>query len=152
MKKVLLIAFLLAFTAGMASAQQQGGPGTPPGGPGAGGQGGQGNHGNFHGGNHGNPVERLTERLGLDEAQAAAIALIFEDTQQLRDEERERTCAAAEEIRANTHAQIMEVLTLEQQALFEEQQQKRLELMQALQDAGAEHGFGGGHNMRGCGI
>ena len=103
MKKVLLITLLLTFTAGTAIAQQQGGPGSPPGG--------KGSHGNTHGGNQGNPVERLTERLGLDEAQAAAIALIFEDAQLLRDEERERNCAASDENRAITHAQIMDVLS-----------------------------------------
>jgi Spy/CpxP family protein refolding chaperone len=143
MKKALLIAFLLTLTTGMAIAQQQGGPGSPPGG--------QGNRGHFNAVNQGNPVDRLTERLGLDEAQAAAIALIFEETQLLRDEERERSCAVSDEIRANTHAQIMAVLTSEQQALFEEQRHRREELMQALEDAGAEHGFGGGHAMRGCG-
>ena len=56
MKKTLLIALILMLSAGMAIAQQQGGPG-----PSQGGKGHPGNHAN-----HGNPVERLTERLGLD--------------------------------------------------------------------------------------
>ncbi|MDX2416978.1 MAG: hypothetical protein QNK19_05900 [Xanthomonadales bacterium] len=139
MKKTLLIALLLTLTAGMAIAQQQGGPGSF--------QGGKGKQGHFQ---RGNPVERLTENLGLDESQTAQITLIFEDSQLLRTEERERSRAVAEEIRANTHAQVLEVLTPEQQALFEEQRQKREEFRQSLEDARGERGFGGGRGSRDC--
>ncbi|MGB7451503.1 MAG: hypothetical protein WBM36_05170, partial [Lysobacterales bacterium] len=103
MKKTLLIALVLLLTSGMAIAQQNGGP--------EGFQGGKGNMANNHRGNHGNPVDRLTERLGLDETQAAEIALIFEETQLLREEEREKCRAMSEELRENTHTQIIEVLT-----------------------------------------
>lgn len=102
------------------------------------------------GGNYGNPVDRLTETLGLDEAQAAAIALIFEENQALREEERERVRLMAEENRAITHAQILEVLTPEQQALFEEHQQQRDALRQALQDLRGERGFGEGRGTGDC--
>jgi Spy/CpxP family protein refolding chaperone len=139
MKKTLLIALLLVLTAGMAIAQQQGGPDSF--------QGGKGKQGNFQ---RGNPVERLTENLGLDESQAAQIALIFEDAQLLRNEERERSWVVSEEIHTNTHAQVLEVLTPEQQALFEEQRQKREEFRQALEDARAERGFVGGRGSRDC--
>ncbi len=144
MRKVLLIALLLTFAAGTAMAQQ-GGPGQKGGG--------NGNHGNFHSGNYGNPgnpVDRLTERLGLDEAQAAAIALIFEENQALREEERAQARAAAEENRAAVHAQIMEVLSPEQQALFEEQRQQREALRQALEDLNAERGMGRGRGTGDC--
>lgn len=126
----------------MAVAQLQGGPGSP--------KGGRDHQGNAYASNFGNPVERLTENLGLDEAQAVEIALIFEEAQLLRDEERERVRAIADENRANIHAQIMEVLSPEQQVLFEEQRQKREELRQALEEVRAERGFGGGWGTRGC--
>lgn len=136
MKKTLLIALLLTLASSMAIAQQQGGRGSP--------QEGNGMRAGV------NPVERMTENLGLDEVQAAEIALIFEEAQLLREEERERTRAIADENRANTHARIMEVLSPEQQALFEEQRQKREELRQALEDMRAERGFGGGRGARDC--
>jgi len=145
MKKTLLIALLLTFVSGMAIAQQQGGPGSPPGG--------QGQARNFHAGNPGNPVnpvERLAENLGLDEAQVAQITLIFEEAQLLRDEERERSRVISEENRATTHAQIMQILSPEQQALFEEHLQKREELRQAFDELRAEHGFGGGRGPGDC--
>lgn len=142
MKKTLLIALLLTLASGMAIAQQHGGPGSPPGG--------QGQAGNFHAGSPGNPVERLTENLGLDEAQVAQITLIFEEAQQLRDEERERSHAISDENRANTHAQIMQILSPEQQVLFEEHLQRREELRQALDEMRAEHGFGGGRGPGDC--
>jgi Spy/CpxP family protein refolding chaperone len=142
MKKVLLIALILTFAAGSAIAQQ--------GNPGSGG-GGMGKSSNSQaGGSIGNPVERLTELLGLDETQAAAIALIFEDSQLVREEERERARAAAEEQRANTHAQILEVLTPEQQAIFEEHQQQREALRQALEDLRADRGYGGRRGTGDC--
>ena len=62
----------------------------------------------------------------------------------LHDEERERSRLAADEIRANVHAQLRLVLTPEQQALFDEQLQQRDQLRQQLEDMRAERGFGGG--------
>ena len=142
MKKILLIALLLTLSTGMAVAQQQGGPGSS--------QGGKGQQGNSSAGNFGNPVERLTENLGLDEAQAAEIALIFEEAQLLRNEERETARAISEENRANTHARIMEQLSPEQQILFEEQQQRHEEMRAAFEEMRAERGFGGSHGARDC--
>ena len=137
MKKLLLIALILTFAAGTAIAQQQGGPGSQ--------SGAKGNPGNAQtGGYSGSPVERLTDLLGLDESQAAAIELIFEDSQFLREEERERARLISEENRANTHVQIMDVLTAEQQAIFEEHRQQRENMKQALEELRAERGFGGG--------
>lgn len=141
MKKVLLIALMLTFVAGSAIAQQQGGPGSK-GGPGSQG-GGPGNSGTYNG-NFGNPVDRLTETLGLDEAQAAAIALIFEENQLIREEQREQARMQAEEMRANTHAQILELLTPEQAELFQLQLQEREAFRQKLEDLHANGGLGGG--------
>jgi hypothetical protein len=143
MKKLLLVAFLLTFAAGTAIAQQ-GGPGSQ-----GGGQGQPGNSQN--GGNPGNPVERLTELLGLDEVQIATIELIFEDNQALREEERERARAAGEKNRADTHALILEVLTPTQIEIFEEHQQQREALKQALEELRNERGFGGGGRGTGTG-
>ena len=81
--------------------------------------------------------------------QAAEIALIFDETQHLREEERERSRAVADEIRATTHAQVLEVLDPDQQALFEEQRQEREQMRQAIEEFRAERGFGGG---RGTGV
>jgi len=142
MKKTLLIALVLLLTSGMAIAQQRGGPGS--------GQGGNGNPGNFQDRNSVNHVERLTERLGLDEAQAAAITVILEDAELVRNEQRETARAIALENRENTHAQIMAVLSPEQQALHEEQRLQREEMRQALKDIRAERGFGGGRGAGGC--
>lgn len=139
MKKLLLIAFLLTFAVGTAIAQQGGGPGSQGQG------GGQGNQGNSqNGGGNGNPVERMTELLGLDEVQVAAIELIFEDAQLAREEERERVRAASEGNRAVVHTQILDVLTDDQVIIFEEHQQQREALKQALQELRNERGFGGG--------
>ncbi len=139
MKKTLLVALILMLSAGMAVAQQQGGPG-----------GGKGNRGDSQAGSRGNPVERLTENLGLDEAQTAEIALIFEESQLLREEERERSRAVADEIRATTHAQVLEVLTPDQQALFEEQRQEREQMRQAIKEFRDDRGFGGGRGTGDC--
>jgi len=147
MKKVLLIALLLALASGTAIAQGKSGPGGQ-------GQGGNGNPGNALGGNAGNPVDRLTDQLGLDEAQAIAISAIFEDNQLLREEERERARATNCEIRVSTHEQILVLLTPEQAALFEEHQQQRNALRQALEEMRQAHGgggFGGGRGMQDCG-
>jgi Spy/CpxP family protein refolding chaperone len=142
MKKTLLIALVLLLTSGMAIAQQRGGPGP--------GQGGNGIPGNFQDRNSVNHVERLTERLGLDEAQAAAIAVILEDAELVRNEQRETARAIALENRENTHAQIMAVLSPEQQALLEEQRLQREEMRQALKDIRAERGYGRGHGDGDC--
>ena len=142
MKKTLLIALLLTFTSAMAIAQQQGGPGVSPGM--------HGSPGNFHAGNPVNAAERLTLNLGLDETQAAEIANIFEEARLLHDEERERSRLAADENRANLHAQILALLTAEQQVMFEEQLQKREQLRQDFEDMRAERGFGGGRGMGDC--
>ena len=141
MKKILLIALLLTLATGNAIAQGQQGPGHGPDG--------NGQPGNSLGGNPGNPVDRLTELLGLDEAQAIAIAAIFEENQLLREEEREKARLANCEIRLSTHEQILELLTPEQVALFEEHQQKRDELRQAFEEMRKEHGGGGFGGARG---
>lgn len=141
MKKTLLIACLIAFSAGTAMAQQQGGPGSGPGFEGA--------PGHFFAGGPANPAERLTERLGLDANQAAEVAGIFEEAQMLRDEERARARLAADEMRASIHERIRLVLTPEQLAQYEEQLEAREQLRLHLEDMRAEHGFGGGHGMGG---
>ena len=142
MKKTLLIALILLLTSGMAIAQQNGGQGQ--------GQGGLDNPGNFQNRDTVTKVERLTERLGLDEVQAAEIAAILEDAALVRNEERESSRAAAMENREITHAQIMAILGPEQQALFDEQIQQREQLRQTLEDMGAERGFGRGHGNGDC--
>ena len=131
MKKTLLIALLITFAMGTAVARQHHGSGPAAGGNGA-------------------PVERLAEQLDLDLDQVAAITAIFEDSRLLRDEERERSHEILCEIRTNTHVQILEVLTPEQQVQFEKLQKKRREIRQAFEDAHAEHGFGSGRKMRDC--
>ena len=147
MKKTLLIALVLLLTSGMAIAQQNGGPGQ--GGPGLS-QSGNDNPGNFQSRNSVSHVERLTERLGLDEAQAAEIAAILEDAATVRNEERARSRAIAMENRDITHAQIMATLSPEQQALMEEQIQQRAQLRQTLEEMGGERGFGRGHGKGDC--
>jgi Ni/Co efflux regulator RcnB len=150
MKKILLIALALSLVSGMAIAQQKGGFGQS--------QGFKGNTGNYQSDNaqagyRGNPVERLTEQLGLDEVQAETIAAIFDEMKLIREEERQRAREAADEARVNAHAQIMDVLTPEQQALFAEHQQRREELQQALEEMRqfrGEDGFGGGRGMGDC--
>ena len=139
MKKVLLIALILTFAAGSAIAQQ----GVPGGGTGQ--QGPSQASGNF-----GNPVDRMTELLGLDEAQAESIALIFEDNHALREAEQERARAFAKDLRTSTHAQIMEVLTPDQQVIFDEHQQQREALRQAMKDLMPERGFGGRRGTGDC--
>jgi len=145
MKKTLLTALILTFATGMAVAQQQGGPNADPGSNGMNAQNGSPGYSYAL-----NRAERLTERLGLSDEQAAELALIFEDAEMLRDEERERARLAADEIRAAVHDRIRLMLTDEQQDLFDEQLQERDQLRQALDDLRAEHGyggFGGGHGM-----
>ena len=132
MKKTLLIALILTLTMGTAIAKQRPGGFEPP----------------ARGG--GDPVERLTEKLGLDADQVADVTAIFEATQALHDEEREAFQAIICEIRADSHTQIIAVLTPEQQVLFEDLQQRREELKRAMEEARSEHGFGGGHRMMNC--
>ena len=125
---------MMTFAAGSAIAQQHGGPGSQGGG--------QGNSGAYNG-SYGDPVDRLTEALGLDETQAAAIALIFEDIQLQREEQRAQARLLAEEMRTNTHAAILELLTPEQAAIFEAQAKDREAFRQKLEDLRANGGFGG---------
>ena len=134
MTKLLLIALMLIFATGSAIAQQQGGPGSKGGG--------QGKSGAYNG-SYGDPVARLTETLGLDETQAAAIALIFEDIQLQREEQREQARALAEEMRATTHAAILGLLTDEQAIIFEAQAKDREAFRRKLEDLRANGGFGG---------
>jgi hypothetical protein len=145
MQKTLLIALLLALSSGMAMAQQQFGPES-----GSGGKNRQGNYQAGNPGSPGSPAERLTERLGLDEAQAAEVALIFEEAQQLRNEERERSRVVFDEIREATHARVLEQLTPEQQNLFEEQRRDREQLRQALDDVRGYDGYGARQGRRSC--
>jgi len=146
MKKVLLIALLLTLATGTAIAQSQQGPGGQ-------GPGGNGNPGNYMGGNPGNPVDRLTDQLGLDTDQAIAVAAIFEENQLARFEEQERAHQANCEIRISTHEQILALLTPEQALLFEEHQLKRDELRRALDEMRQAHGggFGGERGLQDCG-
>ena len=148
MKKILLIALLLIVATGTAVAQGQ------PGGKGSGGNGAPANAAGGSFGNPGNPVDRLTEQLGLDDAQIAAITAIFEDSQLQRDVERERAHAAACEDRAITHELVLAELTADQVILYEELQQQREALRQAMEEVRQSHGgggYGGGRGMMGCG-
>jgi len=138
MKKTLLTALILTFSTGMAVAQQQGGPNADPGANGLHGM--NGNPGYSYALNQ---AERLTARLGLNEEQSAELALIFEEAQMLREEERERTRLVADEIRASIHERIRLMLSPEQQALFDEQLQAREQLRQTLEELRAERGYGG---------
>lgn len=148
MKKTILIALLLAFAAGPVIAQDNGGYGQGAG-PNVG-NGGNGNNGEYAGDNR--RVERMTEQLGLDEAQQAQITAIFETSQALRAEEQERYREVNRVIRDNANAEILLVLTPEQAAMHAEMQQKRAEFRRALEDARGEGGFGrGGRDGRGTG-
>ena len=148
MNRIFLTALILTFSAGTAVAQQQGGPNAAPGANGM----------NNTNGNPGysyalNRAERLTERLGLSDEQAAELALLFEDAEMLRDEVRERARLDNDAIRATIHERIQLMLTPEQQALFEEQLLEREQLRQALEELRAERGYGGmgGGNGMGTG-
>ena len=139
MKKTLLIALLLAFATGTAFAQNQNGPGQSGGknGPGAG----TGND---------TRIERMTEQLGLDELQVTQITAIIEASDALRAEEQEAFRQIMGEIRDNTKAEILLVLTPEQLILHEELQQKREEFRRALEDVRAYGGFGAGRGKGDC--
>ena len=131
MKKLTLIALVLLLAMGTAIAKQKGGPNSPP-----------------RGG--GDPIERLTDQLGLNVDQVAEITAIFEETKALRDEEKEAFKAILCELRAGSHTQIIAVLTPEQQALFDELQQKREETRAAFMETHPEHKGGGRHGMMDC--
>jgi Spy/CpxP family protein refolding chaperone len=139
MKKTLLFALLLAFATGTAFAQNQNGPGQSGGknGPGAG----AGND---------TRIERMTEQLGLDEVQVTQITAIIEASDALRAEEREAFRQIMSEIRDNTKAEILLVLTPEQLILHEELQQKREEFRRALEDVRAYGGFGASRGKGDC--
>ncbi len=146
MKKVLLIAFLLTLATGMAIAQNQGQGGN------GGGNGNPAVTGNPGGqGGPGNPVDRLTEVLGLDEIQADELAAIFEEAQSLRDQEQERARQFACDVQASIHEQILLLLTPEQLALYEEHQAKRAEFRQMLDEMRQARGGAGGFGGRGTG-
>jgi Spy/CpxP family protein refolding chaperone len=139
MKKTLLIALLLAFATGTVFAQNQNGPGQPGGknGPGA-------------GAGPDTRIERMTEQLGLDEAQVTQITAILEASEALRAEEQETFRQVMGEIRDNTKAEILLVLTPEQIALHEELQQKREEFRRAFEDFQASRGYGAGRGKGDC--
>jgi len=138
MKKTLLTALILTFSSGMAIAQQQGGPNTDSGVNAMNGVNGTAAYSYAL-----NRAERLTERLGLSEEQAAELALIYEDAQMQREELQARARLEADEIRATIHERIRLMLDPDQQVLFDEQIQEREQLRQALEELRAERGFGG---------
>jgi hypothetical protein len=131
MKKLTLIALVLSLAMGTAIAKQKGGPDRPPRGS-------------------SDPVERLTDQLGLDVDQVAEITVIFEETKALRDEQREVFHEIICEIRTDTHTQILAVLTPEQQSLFDELRQKREEARAAFMETHPEHKLGGRHGTMDC--
>ena len=131
MKNLLLIALVLTLATGTAIARQKGDFKGPP-----------------RSGN--NPIERLTDQLDLDADQVAAITAIFEASRALGDQEREATHAVLCDIRADTHTQIIVELTPEQQALFEEMQQKREDARKAFLETHPEHDHGGKFGMMDC--
>ncbi|MGD9264972.1 MAG: hypothetical protein PVJ71_04250 [Lysobacterales bacterium] len=152
MKKIVLIAMLFALATGSVYAQ---GIGNGNGGGQGGGQGsGQG------GGNPGSPVDRLTELLGLDAAQVADLTAIFDDAQLLREQERERARAIAEEHQAAMKSAILAILYPEQVAIYEAHQAEKAAFRKAFDEMMAERrgrggnaggGFGGSGNPDGCG-
>lgn len=131
MKKLLLIALVLSLGMGTAIARHKGGPDRPP-----------------KGGSE--PVERLTEQLGLDADQVVEITAIFENTKAMRDEEQEVFKAALCLLRTESHTQILAVLTPDQQALFDEIQLKREETRDAYMATHPEHKAGGRHGKMDC--
>ena len=135
MKKALLIALLLAFVAGTAIAQNNHGFRKGPGG---------------NGDNH--RVERMTEKLGLDEAQQAQITAIFETSQTLHAAEQENFREKSREIRDSANTEIQAVLTAEQAAVHAALQQQRADFRHAHEDTSGEGGRGrGGRGGRGTG-
>jgi Spy/CpxP family protein refolding chaperone len=131
MKKLLLFALVLSLAMGTAIARQKGGPDSPP-----------------KGG--GDPIERLTDQLGLDVDQVEAITAIFEATNVLRDEQREVFQEVFCELRTEFHTQIYAELTPEQQALFDELLQEREDARAAYMETHPEHRDGGRHEMMDC--
>jgi Spy/CpxP family protein refolding chaperone len=115
-----IVAFLAAMAVSTAVAQQ--GPGPQPG---------------FapHGGE---PMQRLAEELGLDDAQAAEIQAIHEEARELHREELVRSFQNREAIREETNAAIMDLLDADQQERF-------LELLELRAERwGERHGPGMG--------
>ena len=100
-KHIYLIALLLTFVVGIASAgqKQQPGPGT------------QGQDG---------PNMRLIEELALNEFQTAEVEAIFAATMALHEEQRALCYEANQAIRDETNVTVMEILTIDQQIRFEE--------------------------------
>jgi hypothetical protein len=75
----------------------------------------------------GNPVDRLTSELNLNEAQVVQITSIFEETRALHDEVREKSHESFCSIRAQNDERLMEVLDEEQQLQFAQIQINRSE-------------------------
>ena len=100
-KHIYLIALLLAFVVGSASAGQKLQPG-----PGAQGQDGAN--------------MRLIDELALNEFQTAKVQAIFDEAMALHEERRAVCYDVNQDIRDETHAAVMGILTVEQQIRFEE--------------------------------
>lgn len=137
MKKLVLITLLITMAAGTAMAQGMGGNGNGAGG-------GNGKSAVATGG-PGNQLDRLTEVLGLDADQVAALTVTFADVQVLREQEQEQQRLFAEEMRETIHAAIVAVLTPEQLALFEDHQAKRAEFKAMLDEMRQARGGAGGN-------
>ncbi len=131
MKNIFLIALVLTLATSTVIAGQKGNFAPPP-----------------H--SRGNPVERLTEQLGLDVDQVAAITVIFEESRTARDEERQAFQEGLCGIRSNTNTQILAELTPEQQGLYNELRKKHEALKAAIEEVRQEHGYGGGSRMMDC--
>lgn len=105
MKRIILtlstLAFVCAVTAGSAQAR-------PP-----------------HG--QGNPADRLTSMLHLDEAQTTEVRTIFEEARSLHDEVRDQSHKSFCSIRAQTDERLKEVLNDDQRLQFAELQTRRAE-------------------------
>jgi Spy/CpxP family protein refolding chaperone len=85
-----------------------------------------------------NPVDHLTRELSLNEDQAASISSIFESAHAQHEQERETAKQSFCTIRANSEAQIMEVLDEEQRQRFAELKTNR-----------AKRGPGNGEHQKG---
>lgn len=138
MKKIVLIALLLTMATGTAMAQGMGGNGN-----GNETGGGKGNPA-MTGGGPGDPLARLTELLGLDEAQVSALTIVFEEVQGLREQEQEQARLFAEEMRATIHDAVVAVLDETQLALYAEHQAKRAEFKAMLDEMRQSRGGNGG--------
>ena len=76
---------------------------------------------------HGNPADRLTSELGLDEAQTAEVRAIFEDARASHDEVRDQSHETFCSIRAQTDERLFDVLNEDQRLQFAELQTRRAE-------------------------